>query len=140
MTKNETQESVINELQDILDITKTNAGISIPSHKGKSWKGLEFEQNAYFPTWILDKEHVLTKTGLRTIESITGRTSESSFWSFSTNGVVTAGHFEIPTIGFAPGKEELAHSCKEELLLDDLLIAAQFYGLFPFQLCDNVSK
>ena len=60
--------------------------------------------------------------------------AKSGVWSFSTNGVATAGHFGIPTIGFAPGKEELAHSSKEELVLNDLLKATKFYSLFPFEL------
>ena len=61
-------------------------------------------------------------------------------WSFSTNGVATAGRHHIPTIGFAPGKEELSHSDREELVLDDLLKAAQVYAVFPFKLMEAINR
>jgi acetylornithine deacetylase/succinyl-diaminopimelate desuccinylase-like protein len=64
--------------------------------------------------------------------------ASSGVWSFSTNGVATAGHFDIPTIGFAPGKEELSHSSREELVLEDLWQATEFYALFPFLLCKEI--
>ena len=66
--------------------------------------------------------------------------AKSGVWSFSTNGVATAGHFNIPTIGFAPGKEELSHSSKEELVLNDLLKATKFYTIFPFELINRLAK
>jgi acetylornithine deacetylase/succinyl-diaminopimelate desuccinylase-like protein len=51
--------------------------------------------------------------------------------------VATAGRHELPTIGFAPGKEELAHSSREEIVLQDLFTATEFYCLFPFILTSN---
>jgi acetylornithine deacetylase/succinyl-diaminopimelate desuccinylase-like protein len=68
---------------------------------------------------------------------VLGKKSKSGFWSFSTNGVATAGRHELPTIGFAPGKEELAHSSREEIVLQDLITATEFYCLFPFMLILN---
>jgi acetylornithine deacetylase/succinyl-diaminopimelate desuccinylase-like protein len=68
----------------------------------------------------------------------TGRKARGGVWSFSTNGVATAGHHGIPTIGFAPGKEELAHSSRERIELKDLYKAALFYALFPFVLAETL--
>ena len=34
-------------------------------------------------------------------------------WTFSTNGVATAGRHKIPMIGFGPGKEAQAHAPNE---------------------------
>jgi acetylornithine deacetylase/succinyl-diaminopimelate desuccinylase-like protein len=76
---------------------------------------------------------------MRTSKEAIGK-AKSGVWSFSTNGVATAGHFGIPTIGFAPGKEELAHSSKEELVLEDLLKATKFYSLFPFELINRIER
>jgi acetylornithine deacetylase/succinyl-diaminopimelate desuccinylase-like protein len=52
--------------------------------------------------------------------------------------VATAGRLKIPTVGFAPGREELAHSRDEEVAVDDLAAAARFYSLFPFFLMDTI--
>jgi len=138
MTIGENKKSVIKELKAIIKKCKSDAKISIPDVVGISWKGAQFSQEAYFPTWVYDESHSLVRAAMKTSKESIGK-AKSSVWSFSTNGVATAGHFGIPTIGFAPGKEELSHSSKEVLVLNDLLKAAKFYSLFPFELIDEIS-
>ncbi|MCX7876563.1 MAG: YgeY family selenium metabolism-linked hydrolase [Melioribacteraceae bacterium] len=133
MTIGENKSSVINELKGIIKKHKIDAKVSIPKVEGRSWKGTEFSTEAYFPTWVFDEKHQLVEAALRASKKSIGK-AKTGVWSFSTNGVATAGHFGIPTIGFAPGKEELSHSSKEELVLDDLAKATKFYSLFPFEL------
>lgn len=138
MTVDDNRNSVINELKGMLDQHKLDENVWVPSYEGVSWKGTKYKQEAYFPTWILEEDHPLTQAGLNTAELILNTPAANGVWSFSTNGVATAGHFDIPTIGFAPGKEELSHSLKEELVLEDLLKATEFYALFPFLLCKEI--
>jgi putative selenium metabolism hydrolase len=133
MTIGENKKSVVAELKSIIKKHKSDAKVSIPNVEGISWKGKLFSKEAYFPTWVYDEKHPLVDAAMKTSKAATGK-AKSGVWSFSTNGVATAGHFGIPTIGFAPGKEELAHSSKEEIVLNDLLKAAKFYSLFPFEL------
>lgn len=133
MTVGENRNSVVKELKEIIKKHKSDAKISIPDVEGVSWKGTKYSQKAYFPTWVYDEKHPLVDAAMRTSKASTGK-AKSGVWSFSTNGVATAGQFGIPTIGFAPGKEELAHSSKEEIVLNDLLKAAKFYSLLPFEL------
>jgi acetylornithine deacetylase/succinyl-diaminopimelate desuccinylase-like protein len=96
-------------------------------------------QEAYFPTWLLEEEHPLVQAGLEAAHLATGRKARSGFWSFSTNGVATAGRHRIPTIGFAPGEEALAHTSRERVLVEDLLREAQFYALLPFVLAERIA-
>ncbi len=138
LTIDDNRNSVINELKGILDQYKLEENVTIPIYEGVSWKGTKFQQEAYFPTWILEEEHPLAQAALKTAAMVLEQPASSGVWSFSTNGVATAGHFDIPTIGFAPGKEELSHSSKEELLLEDLWKATEFYALFPFMLCKEI--
>ena len=138
LTAGETRESVLAELEELVQKSGSEAVVSIPEYSGRSWKGTEFRQEAYFPTWIVAQEHPLVQAGLETARAATGRALKSGFWSFSTNGVATAGHHGIPTIGFAPGREELAHSSREEIDLQDLARAAVFYALFPFVLMEQL--
>jgi acetylornithine deacetylase/succinyl-diaminopimelate desuccinylase-like protein len=51
-------------------------------------------------------------------------------WQFSTNGVATKGMYGMPTIGFGPGKEEYAHTPDDQVRVDDLVKAAEFYAAF----------
>ncbi len=138
LTVGETQETVLEQLREIAQKQKIEADIWIPQYQGRSWKGTEFEQEAYFPTWILEEEHPLVQAGLETAAAVLDGKAESGVWSFSTNGVATAGRLGIPTIGFAPGKEELSHSDREELVLEDLFKATRFYVLFPFKLMGKI--
>jgi putative selenium metabolism hydrolase len=138
MTIGENKKTVVKELQEIIKKHKSDAKVSIPNVEGKSWKGTEFCQEAYFPTWVYDEKHPLVDAAMKTSKAAIGK-AKSGVWSFSTNGVATAGHFGIPTIGFAPGREELSHSSKEELVLNDLLKATKFYSLFPFELLDLIN-
>ncbi|MEW6701766.1 MAG: YgeY family selenium metabolism-linked hydrolase [Bacteroidota bacterium] len=137
MTMGENKSTVVKELKEIIKKCKCNAKISVPNVEGVSWKGTNFLQEAYFPTWVYDETHPLVEAAMKTSKIAVGK-SKSGVWSFSTNGVATAGHFGIPTIGFAPGKEELSHSSKEELVLNDLLKATRFYSLFPFELLQKI--
>ena len=48
-------------------------------------------------------------------------------WQFNTNATYTAGLKGIPTIGFGPSKESLAHIVDEYVELEDLRTAAAGY-------------
>lgn len=133
MTVGENKKSVIKELQEIIKKHKSDAKISIPAVDGECWTGLKFSTEAYYPTWYYEEKHPYVETAMKTSKAAIGK-AKCGVWSFSTNGVATAGMFGIPTIGFAPGKEELSHSSKEEIVLEDLVKATKFYSLFPFEL------
>jgi len=137
MTVGENKTSVIKELKEIIKKHKSDAKISIPTVDGECWTGLKFSTEAYYPTWYFDEKHPYVETAMKTSKAAIGK-AKCGVWSFSTNGVATAGIFGIPTIGFAPGKEELSHSSKEEIVLEDLVKATKFYSLFPFELTKKV--
>ncbi len=137
LTMGETEESVLQELRQLMDSSGSEGEIRITRYEKKSWKGTVFTQDAYFPTWMLEEHHPLVQAGLMAGETALGKPVSSGFWGFSTNGVATAGRLNIPTIGFAPGKEELAHTAREELNLQDLYLATRFYALFPFMVAEN---
>ena len=138
LTLNETRESAVNELKDIARQNGVDAEVSIPEYHRASWTGHEVRQEAYFPTWLTEEKHPLVHSAVQAATQVLGKPARTGVWSFSTNGVATAGRLGIPTIGFAPGREELAHSRDEEVALDDLTTAAQFYALFPFYLIETI--
>jgi putative selenium metabolism hydrolase len=140
LTVGETRESALAELEELVLNSGVEAEVSIPAYVGRSWKGTEFRQEAYFPTWIVQEEHPLVQAALDTARTVSGRKVKSGFWSFSTNGVATSGRHGIPTVGLAPGREELAHSSREEIDLEDLVRAARFYALFPFGLMEHLAR
>jgi len=140
MTVGENEETVLNELREIAKSVNVEADIQVPIYSGKGWTGLNFTNKAYFPTWYFEEEHDIVKSGLEAASIALEKEAKSGFWSFSTNGVSVAGMKGIPTIGFAPGDESLAHSSKEFIVLEDLYKAVIFYTLFPFILTKNLEK
>jgi putative selenium metabolism hydrolase len=140
LTLGETKENVLSQLHQILGLNNESVTIHIPEYRGTSWKDLNFQQESYFPTWVLEEDHPLVRAGVKSSKIAIGKTAKTGFWKFSTNGVATAGRLRIPTIGFAPGKEEHAHTSREEIQLNDLLLATRFYALLPFILGETVNE
>ncbi len=81
--------------------------------------------------WVLPEEHALVGAVAEAVAAVTGSPPGISRWGFSTNGVATMGRHGIPTVGFAPGLEELAHTTGEWVAVDDLVTATAAYSLIP---------
>ena len=131
LTWGETKESVINELQEILDkLQIKDAKIEIPFYKGKAWTGLEYGMEKYYPTWKIDENHNVIQTGRKVFIDLFDKEPIIDKWTFSTNGVVINGMYGIPIIGFGPGNEVLAHAPNEKVPIDHLVKASAFYALY----------
>ncbi|MCA9912497.1 MAG: YgeY family selenium metabolism-linked hydrolase, partial [Anaerolineae bacterium] len=56
---------------------------------------------------------------------------------FSTNGVYWAGKARIPSIGFGPGEEQYAHTVLDQVRLEDVVRATEWYALLPMLLAGD---
>lgn len=81
--------------------------------KTKSYTGYEEEITRYFPTWLMDENHKLVVSSRDAIKSVLGVDPKLITWRFSTDGAYTNGVKKIPTVGFGPGDESLAHQPNE---------------------------
>lgn len=129
MTAGETVESALAELRALPHLG--DAEVRLLEYRATSWRGTEARQEKYFPTWVLEEEHPLVQGTAAAAAEVLGRPAEISRWHFSTNGVATMGRLGIPSVGFAPGREELAHSTDEHVSVDDLVTGAAVFSLIP---------
>jgi putative selenium metabolism hydrolase len=129
LTAGETLESAMNELRSLPHLG--DAEVALLSYDAASWRGERAQQEKYFPTWVLREDHPLVAGVARAVETVLGRPPAISRWSFSTNGVASMGRLGIPTVGFAPGLEELAHTTREWIAVEDLVRATAVYSLIP---------
>jgi putative selenium metabolism hydrolase len=129
LTVGETREVVMEELGSLPHLG--DAEVEIGSYDAVSWRGTRAQQEKYFPTWVLEENHPLVQGVASAATEVLGDRPKISRWSFSTNGVATMGLFGIPTVGFAPGREELAHTTDEHVAVDDLIKATAVYSLIP---------
>jgi len=97
-----------------------------------SWGSRFFSSLKAFPAWTLDNRHHLVDYAGRCHSRLFGANPEIGVWKFSTNGVVTKGIYNIPTFGYGPGDEKLAHAPNESVAIDDIIRCAQFYAYFPW--------
>ena len=97
-----------------------------------SYTGLRYPMEKYYPTWVLEESHPLAQAAIAHLPRRCGTSAPVvDKWTFSTNGVGSMGLMGVPTIGFGPGEEEVAHSVIERVPIRHLVEAAQFYAAFP---------
>ncbi|RIE14044.1 YgeY family selenium metabolism-linked hydrolase [Candidatus Cryosericum hinesii] len=137
ITVGETKETVLAEFRGAVN-DPGHTTVELTEFEDTSWTGLHVCQEKYFPTWVLDENHPLVKAGVDAATEARGKTPRISRWIFSTNGVAFMGHFNIPSIGFGPGDEWLAHAANEYVRISDLYEAARFYALLPSKLAEEV--
>ena len=129
LTAGETKESAVAEVRALPGAE--NAEIEILNYETPSYTGLRYPMEKYYPTWVLEESHPLAKAAIATYRSLWNAEPIVDKWTFSTNGVASMGLMGVPTIGFGPGEEEVAHSVGERVPIDHLVKAAQFYAAFP---------
>jgi len=129
LTHGETVEKALEELRSLPHLG--DAKVELLNYEAKSWRGATAAQEKFYPTWVLPEAHPLVYGVAKAVEAVLGKPPKISRWSFSTNGVASMGRLGIPTVGFAPGLEELAHTTRECVATDDLVRAAAVYSLIP---------
>jgi len=129
LTTGETKDSAVAEIKGLPALK--DAEVEVLQYKVKSWTGLEYGMEKYYPTWVLDEQHPLVRSGVETHRALFGAAPVVDKWVFSTNGVATMGIMKVPTIGFGPGEEDNAHSALERVPIEHLVKATAFYTAFP---------
>ena len=102
-----------------------------------SYTGFRFPVDKYYPAWAIQEEHPLVRAAARTTGFLWGKPAAIGRWNFSTNGIYWAGKANIPCIGFAPSNEVHAHTVEDQVPLDDVVRATEFYALLPLVLAST---
>jgi len=132
LTWGETKESAVTEIQEL--IKGMNAKVEVLDYKEKAYTGLEYGMEKYYPTWKMPEDHEVVQTGVRSYKNLYGKAPFIDKWTFSTNGIMTCGTYGIPTIGFGPGNEVLAHAPNEKVAIQDLVVASAFYAAYAYEI------
>lgn len=106
------------------------ADVEIMEYRAHAYTGHLVTQPKEFPAWLYPEDHPLVQASLEAARGI-GITAATGVWRFSTNGVASAGRLGIPTVGFGPGDERMAHSTDEECPIAQVVLCAAFYASLP---------
>ena len=129
LTAGDTKESALAEIRSLSGAR--GAEIEILNYAQPSYTGLVYPMEKYYPTWMLEERHPLVQAAVETFQALHDRRPVVDKWTFSTNGVGSMGICGVPTVGFGPGEESVAHSVQERVAIHHLREAACFYAAFP---------
>ena len=93
----------------------------------RAWTGWASEDSNFTPGFLMDDDHPVVVAAAEAIRAATGALPTVRPWKFGTDGGHTCGTHGIPTIGFAPGREALAHTNRERLELGSARVAFEAY-------------
>lgn len=121
----ETQESILERLRTVLG-NDTTFTLQIVNGELKTYTGRKVMARRFFPAWLFDQDEEFVQKALQALEKINGTTG-IGIYSFCTDGSCSAGERKIPTLGYGPSKESLAHVVDEWVSIDELEKAVQGY-------------
>jgi putative selenium metabolism hydrolase len=138
MTFGETKAQAIAQVQALIP-EKDRDAVTVEElfYDEASYTGFVFPVDKYFPAWAIEDNHPLVQAGQKTRALIGLPDGPSGKWDFSTNGIYWAGKAGIPSIGFGPGDERVAHAVLECVPLDEVVKATEFYAILPGLLGNN---
>ncbi len=119
----ESPDEIANQLQDLLSDCLSNESegfVVVPKQTFDTYTGYTLTAPAIFPSFGLPTDHSLVVTAQQVLDQTLDQETSIVVWRFATDGghLMAAG---IPTIGFAPGDESLAHTSNEHVLIDNLM-------------------
>ncbi|ANQ53246.1 peptidase [Thermosipho sp. 1063] len=139
ITEGETKEVVFNEIKEVFKRAGVeDAQIIELEYKKPSYTGVAYPTEKYFPAWVYPEESTIVQSAVKNYGYLFNSSPKIDKWIFSTNGTVTAGVYNIPTVGFGPGDEKYAHAPNEKVEIEHLIKAAAFYATFPKTLIKNL--
>lgn len=139
MTLSETREEVIQQVSGLIpDYLREEILVEELFYDTPSYTGFVFPVSKFYPPWLLEDTHPLTQAAQQTVEMLWNEKRELGTWDFSTNGTYWAGKAGIPSIGFGAGDEKYAHTILEQVPLDDVVKATEFYALLPGMLKEQI--
>jgi putative selenium metabolism hydrolase len=138
ITISETHDEVLNLIKGLIpDYLQSEIQVEELYYDTPSYTGFTFPLTKYFPSWLLDDSHPLVQAGLKSIHDLWREDRPLGTWDFSTNGTYWAGKAGIPSIGFGPGDETTAHTINEQVSLEDVVSATEFYAYLPMSLANE---
>jgi putative selenium metabolism hydrolase len=100
--------------------------ISIAEQELNCYTGEKIFSRRFYPAWLMDVDHPYVQKSLKALHNI-GIEAKLASYQFCTNGSYSAGVAGIPTIGFGPSYEHVAHTVDEYIEIEQLIGAAQGY-------------
>ncbi len=125
----ENEEVILGQVQEAIERAKARvpglqARTYLAEGEEKCWTGETIRAKRYFPAWVIDENSEFVQKAVAGLKEAGIETSISHF-AFCTNGSHFCGEEGIPTIGYGPSLESLAHVRDEYIEIDQLTRACR---------------
>ncbi len=127
----ENKKSVLKPINDLITEIKRKdnqfiAEVEIAVAEDVTHQGKIFKTEKFFPGWKYNVKDNYIQNILKGLNN-NGLNTEIDYYSFCTNGSQSAGKKNIPTIGYGPSQEGLAHMVDEYIEINQIDKAYQGY-------------
>jgi putative selenium metabolism hydrolase len=128
----ETKESVLAPIEQIIaELTEQDttfkAEVKIDTVTVDTYVKHKGIHESFVPAWLVERSSSLVSQSLHALHEIGLSNSEIGTYSFCTNGSMSAGVLNIPTLGFGPSYESQAHVVDEYIEIDQMTQACTGY-------------
>lgn len=130
ITFGESPEAVLEHIKRVIG-NRADIEASILFYDEPSYTGFVFPVDKIYPAWALPEDDPYVQAGVEAGRLLWGAPLPTGKWDFSTNGTYWMGKAGIPSIGFGPGDEIHAHTVIDQVPLDDVVRATEWYALLP---------
>lgn len=127
----ETETDVLDQFREAISRTEARvpglkAFACLAEASNRCWTGDTIRAKRFFPAWVMDEGDELVQRALTGLHGV-GIDAPIGHYAFCTNGSSFCGEAGIPTVGFGPSLESLAHTVDEYIKLDELYRACRGY-------------
>ena len=134
----QTVEDLLNEFETLFSKLKKNdpefqATVCPRKIIERSYTGYEKEVKKFHPPWIVKEDDPYVQNSIAALKKI-GQNPRIKYWKFGTDGSMTAGLMNIPTIGYSGTEEKYAHTPKEMVNIDMMLKSLEGYHAITTEL------
>lgn len=133
----ESEADVLGAINSIVEAVVASSGatasVSIAEDDFETYSGGRIRALNFAPAWYFNPTEPVVRLAFEGLRAV-GLEGDFTHYAFCTNGSGTAGRLGIPTVGFGPGQEELAHRIDEYIEVADLGRAAEAYAAMALSL------
>jgi putative selenium metabolism hydrolase len=140
----QTIDDLLNEFESFFaKMKKSDPEFQATVHQRKiierSYTGYEKEVKKYHPPWIINEDDPYVQKTIAALKKI-GQKPKIKYWKFGTDGSMTAGLMNIPTIGYSGTEELYAHTPKEMVNIEMMLKSLEGYYAITTELLSIDNK
>lgn len=115
-----------NVLEEYRRMSETGLDISLAEQSLPCYTGAVLTSKRFYPAWLMEVDHPYVLMSLKALHKA-GIQSKIGSYQFCTNGSYSAGIASVPTVGFGPSYEHMAHIVDEYVEINQLIRAAEGY-------------